>query len=1008
MFMRFFLPALATLTLASIAHAAPDGFKVREFAMPPNIDYPAAITVAANGDVYVSSDQNGSLGKDPGMGRVIRATDTNGDGVADDFQHFVPDVDSPRGGDWVGDTLYLIHPPYLSSFRDTDGDGVADEKKLLIQGLGGGIEHPRGADHTTNGVTMGIDGWLYIAVGDFGMTEARAADGSTYTLHGGGVVRVRPDGSELEPYSIMVRNIYNLGISPYMDIFSRDNTNDGKGWNTHLHHFTSLGDHGYPRLYKNFEDEAIAPLKDYGGGSGTGGAYIHEPGFPGNFGDMLYTTDWTTGHVYYHDLPADGESFEPHQEIFEVLPRATGVDVDGFSRLYMADWRNGKFKFAGEGVEVGAVVVATAPGETPASYQDVTKVGDSELVRLLTSQSGVQRLEAQQEILKRGLSGQALQELRANTVNKAVPLYNRVAAIFTYKQLLGEESTPKLVQLAKYDDSLREFALRAMTDRKGELNNVPVELFVDALSDNNPRVVLQALIGLERLGASHVAKDIIAASSSWVKASVSPRVTHTAIRALVSLGNVEDCLSAVSNPETRQIALSALKRMYRVESVTGLIDIANSKEDDDLRLDSLLALARLHFKEKPWDMVSWWGTRPDDRGPYFELIEWFLSKRIRSVLENGFADIPKEKQGTYLEGLAKNRIPVSELKLEGLDPVLAALGSLSPNDAEIRLLSDAAKDTSRGWNQRLECYRALQRESDKLRIDARIEVLASWMDQSEPPEGTDQNVSDFVNGTQRGLELKALRKIAASASDTESRIAWRALLTMLVSPLAKEQWIEAIQKMIAENPREIGFFLALADLKLSGFDEQIEVGLNSDNDDLIHAAEKAQSEVATSFSGAKKVMEMSNADTFTVAMEERGDPVFGQQMFSRVGCIACHAVDMDAEQKGPYLGSAGGKFTRDYLIDSILEPNKVVAQGFQTSLFTMNDGSAKMGFVTAEADGIVTVRDIAGQASQIKRTDVAKEDHLPNSLMPPGLAGSLTIGEFTSLIDYLVSLKGDE
>ena len=155
-------------------------------------------------------------------------------------------------------------------------------------------------------------------------------------------------------------------------------------------------------------------------------------------------------------------------------------------------------------------------------------------------------------------------------------------------------------------------------------------------------------------------------------------------------------------------------------------------------------------------------------------------------------------------------------------------------------------------------------------------------------------------------------------------------------------------------------------------------------------------------------MEMSTSEAFTIDMEERGDAVFGQQMFSRVGCIACHAVDMDAEQKGPYLGSAGGKFTRDYLIDSILEPNKVVAQGFQTSLLTMKDGSAKMGFVTAEADGIVTVRDIAGQASQMKRADVAKEDHLPNSLMPPGLAGSLTIGEFTSLIDYLVSLKGNE
>lgn len=1005
MFKRLFLSSLATALLGNFINAAPDGFKVQEFAMPPNVDYPAAITVSASGDVYVSSDLNGSLGKDPRMGRVIRATDTNGDGVADDFQHFIPDVDSPRGGDWVGNTLYLIHPPYLSSFRDTDGDGVADEKKLLIQGLGGGIEHPRGADHTTNGVTMGIDGWLYIAVGDFGMTEARAADGSTYTLHGGGVVRVRPDGSELEPYAIMVRNIYDLGISPYMDIFSRDNTNDGKGWNTRLHHFTSQGDHGYPRMYKNFADEIIAPLKDYGGGSGTGGAYIHEPGFPGNFGDMLYTTDWTTGHVYYHDLTSDAESFEPHQEIFEVLPRATGVDVDGFSRLYMADWRNGRFKYAGEGVEVGAVMIATAPGETSASYQDVTKASDSALLRLLVSRSGVQRIEAQREILKRGakLAEGVLKEAE-NTSN---PDYARIAAIFTYKQLLGADSAPALLDLVT-DAPVKEFVLRALADRKGELDSIPTHVFVEALSDSNPRVVLQALIGLERLGATETTAAILSASSNWKEAAVSPRIRHTAVNTLVSLGSVEACLAALPNAASRELALQVLKRMHRVEAVHGLIEIVETTNDDKLRLGSLLALARLHFKEKPWDLVSWWGTRPDDRGPYFEMVEWFLSKRIRATLESGFTKVPKENQGAYLEGLAKNRIPISELKLEGLDPVLAALGSISPNDAEIQLLTGAAKDPSRPWNQRLECYRALQRESDKLRIDARIEVLASWMDQTEPPEGTDQLVDDFVNGTQRGLELKALRKIAANASDTESRIAWRSLLTMLVSPLAKEQWIEAVQKFVGENPREIGFFLALADLKLSGFDEQIQVGLNSDNDDLIHAAEKAQAEVATSFSGGKKIIEMTPADAFAAAMEQRGDPKFGKQMYSRVGCIACHAVDMDAEQKGPYLGSAGGKFTRDYLIDSILEPNKVVAQGFQTSLFTMKDGSAKMGFVTAEADGIVTVRDIAGQASQFKRSDVAKEDHLPNSLMPPGLAGSLTIGEFTSLIDYLVSLKGDE
>ena len=189
-----FLP----LALSGAAFAVPEGFVIREFAGPPNADYPAGITVAANGDVYVSSDQNGSLGHRKDFGRIIRCRDKDGDGKADEFVHFVPNVDSPRGGHFVGDTLYLIHPPFLSSFRDTNGDGVADEKKVLVTGLGGGIEHPRGADHTTNGVRMGIDGWLYISVGDFGTFPAKGTDGSSYTLQGGGVIRVRPDGTQVD------------------------------------------------------------------------------------------------------------------------------------------------------------------------------------------------------------------------------------------------------------------------------------------------------------------------------------------------------------------------------------------------------------------------------------------------------------------------------------------------------------------------------------------------------------------------------------------------------------------------------------------------------------------------------------------------------------------------------------------------------------------------------------------------------------------------------------------
>jgi putative heme-binding domain-containing protein len=140
-------------------------------------------------------------------------------------------------------------------------------------------------------------------------------------------------------------------------------------------------------------------------------------------------------------------------------------------------------------------------------------------------------------------------------------------------------------------------------------------------------------------------------------------------------------------------------------------------------------------------------------------------------------------------------------------------------------------------------------------------------------------------------------------------------------------------------------------------------------------------------------------------MKNRGDVQLGKKLFTQQGCIACHSIDLAAEQKGPYLGAAGAKFGRDYLVESILQPGKVVAQGFQTVSLTLKDGSQQLGFVTGEADGVVTLRNIAGQSFQIKRADVREEKHLPQSMMPEGLAAALTAEEFASLIEYLTSLR---
>ena len=998
------LPIALLTALAAPVHALDQAFVINEYATPPQVNWPVALCAAANGDVYVSSDQNGSLGHAKHMGKIIRCRDTDGDGKADQFINFVPDIDSPRGGHLVGDTFYVIHPPYLSSYRDTDGDGIADEKKDLVVGFGGGIEHPRGADHTTNAVRMGIDGWLYVAVGDFGMFDAKGTDGGHVILHGGGIARVRPDGSELETYSIMTRNNCDVAISPELDLFTRDNTNDGKGWNTRFHHFTNLSNHGYPRLYQNFKDEAIVPLDDYGGGAGTGAFWLQEPGFPAAFSNTLFSCDWTNGNIYHNPVTRENASFTVKQEVFLKLPRAIDIDVDGFSRLYVADWRNGGFDHSKDGKPVGLIQRIVCPGEKPAQYVDVTKVKDTYLMALVGSPSTVQRMEASREVLKRGNKPEFGVGLLGLAMDTKHAMQGRIAAIFTYKQLMGKESTKALSALVG-DPTVHEYTLRAMADRRSELAGVPVALYTDALKNAAPRVVLQALIGLERIGDKAAAPAILAASTSWKDGGVSPRLEHTAITVLANLGNSDACLAAVKDLATRRIALRALAKLHRPDVAKGLIAIVDGTTDQDLRFDVLGALARLTYDEKPWDLKSWWSTRPDDRGPYYETIAWESTPLIIAALEKGYSTIPADMQGKYLDLLAKNRLAVTELKLPGLDPVLAALGLTKLDEPQAKLLVAAAQDPKRAFAQRTLLYKALDRAEQQVTLQARLNVLAAWSQEANAPAEAAQHLNDFINETERGNQAKELRKIAKEQNDAVSRIAWASLLTVLNSPLAKDKWKQEVRKMIDENPQEVGFFLALVERKLSGFDAQIDAALKSDNKQLIAAAQAAKAAAGGTASNGKKVAELPVKDVAAAAMTSKGDAEVGKRVFTTQGCIACHAIDLKAEQKGPYLGAAGAKFTRDYLIDSVLEPSKVVAQGFQTFIFTMKDGSTQIGFVTGEVDGVIELRNIVGQVSKLKRADVDKEAHLPQSMMPPGLAGTLSVADFTSLVEYLASLK---
>ena len=375
------------------------------------------------------------------------------------------------------------------------------------------------------------------------------------------------------------------------DLFSRDNTNDGKGWNTRLHHFVQYANHGYPKFYHNFKDEMLAPLADYGGGSGTGGLYLQEPNFPEGFGDTLYTCDWTTGTFHRHPLKPFEATFVADQDEFHKNAHAIDIDVDGSQRIYLADWRNGGFSYSGDGKAVGLVQQVVVEGATHAPFPDLAKLSDENLVKGMISPSAVARLETQREIIKRGKKPAFASALSSYIKDSKLTIPARVAAIFTYKQLLGAEANPLLAS-ATADASIREFALRAMTDRKKELANVPVKPYLDGLKDANPRVQRQAMIGLARLGKKEAAPAILAASATFENDTSKLKkgakfeqnehyiLPHIAVQTLIELNASKECLAALEQSPMQRTALLALQQMHSDETVNGLITVAANTTDN--------------------------------------------------------------------------------------------------------------------------------------------------------------------------------------------------------------------------------------------------------------------------------------------------------------------------------------------------------------------------------------------------------------------------------------------
>jgi putative membrane-bound dehydrogenase-like protein len=315
------------------------GFKATLFACDPFIEYPSVIAAGPKANqLFVAIDYMTGLGVEIVRRDEIRLIeDTDGDGYADKATVFATGFNSIQGLAYHDGVVYVMHAPFLTALRDTDSDGKADERKDLLVGLGLKPEDNPPRLHCANGVAVGHDGWLYLALGDHGCNVLRP-EGDRLIYNGGGILRCRPDGRDLHVFATGLRNIYDVALDDELNVFVRDNENDGGSYMIRVCHSFFGADHGYPYLYDERPDEALPPLADLGLGSSAGGVCYLETAFPKEFRGDLFFCEWGRALMRYRP-ERQGSGFAPMKE-FE-FAAGSPMDPYGFKPTDVVVQRDG-------------------------------------------------------------------------------------------------------------------------------------------------------------------------------------------------------------------------------------------------------------------------------------------------------------------------------------------------------------------------------------------------------------------------------------------------------------------------------------------------------------------------------------------------------------------------------------------------------------------------------------------------------------------------------------------
>jgi putative heme-binding domain-containing protein len=135
----------------------------------------------------------------------------------------------------------------------------------------------------------------------------------------------------------------------------------------------------------------------------------------------------------------------------------------------------------------------------------------------------------------------------------------------------------------------------------------------------------------------------------------------------------------------------------------------------------------------------------------------------------------------------------------------------------------------------------------------------------------------------------------------------------------------------------------------------------------------------------------------------------GKAMFAAANCFGCHHFAGDGGAVGPDLTGLAGRFSPRDILESVLEPNKVISDQYAASVIQTDSGQTIVGRITNfNGDGITINTDMLDPKAtvDVKRGEIESMEPSSTSMMPAGLLNTLHEEELLDLMAFLLS-RGD-